>query len=80
MPNSYILSINRTLSGATIPSQSGQESNGNKWLFCVPQSFSITEATPLDCLVSYQDTRWGESYSSTEIWSLISTAPADWAS
>ena len=37
------------------PQPTGQ---GNEGVLCIPQSFSITEASPLDCLVSYQDIRW----------------------
>ena len=54
MSNHSIWPIDRTLSGATIPSQSGPGSNGNKEVLHVPQSSSITEASPSDCLVSYQ--------------------------
>ena len=41
------------LSGATIPGQSGPGSNGNEGLLFIPQSFSITGTSPIDCLVSY---------------------------
>ena len=51
--------IDRTLLGATTLSQSGAGSNGNKGIVCIPQSSSITGTSPSDCLVSYQDTRWG---------------------
>ena len=54
-----ILPIDRTLSGATIPSQSGPGSNGNEWVLRIPQSPSIRGTSPSDCLVSYQDTRLG---------------------
>ena len=50
---SSIWSIDGTLSGATFPSQSGPGSNGNEGILCIPQSSSITEASPSDCLVSY---------------------------
>ena len=43
--------IDRTLSDATTLGHSGPGS--------IPQNSSITEASPWDCLVSYQDTRWG---------------------
>ena len=44
-----------TLSGAIAP---GQSEPGNKGLLSISESSSITEAQPLDCLVSYfQDTR-----------------------
>ena len=53
MSKSSILPIDRTLSGAMTPGQSGPRSNGNEWVFHVPQSTNITEASPSDCLVSY---------------------------
>ena len=42
-----------TLSDATTLGQSGPESNGNEEVLGSPQSFSITETSPSDCLVSY---------------------------
>ena len=45
--------IDRTLSGATTPGQSGPGSDGNKGVLCIPQSSSITEASPSNCFVSY---------------------------
>ena len=55
-------------SGATTPDQSGPVSDGNKGLLRIPQSSSITEALPSDCLVSYPE-HWfeGKSYSFAEI-------------
>ena len=41
-----------TLSGATTLSQSGPGSNGNERALCIPQSSSITEASPSDYLMS----------------------------
>ena len=46
-----------TLSGATTAGQSGYESNGNERVLHIPQ-ISKAGASPSDCLVSYQDTRW----------------------
>ena len=67
-------------SGATTPGQSGPGSNGNEGVLRIPQSSSTAGTSPSDCLVSYQDTRWGEgSYPSAEKQSVYSTAPADWA-
>ena len=43
----------RTISGATTPDQSEPESDVNEREHRIPQSSSITEATLLDCLVSY---------------------------
>ena len=51
--------IDRTLSGATTPGQSGHGSDGNEGVLRIPLSSSITGASPSDCLASYQDTRWG---------------------
>ena len=41
------------LSGATIPGQSGPESDGNEGVLRIPQSSSITGTSPLDGLVLY---------------------------
>ena len=41
--------------------------------------FETIFCCPFDCLVSYQDTHWGWSYSSAEMQSVYSTAPADLA-
>ena len=64
------------LSGATTPGQSGPGSNGNKRVLHIPLSSSITGTSPLDCLMSYQDTRGGV-YPSAEVRSVYSTAPVD---
>ena len=50
---SSIYPINRTLSGATTPSQSGPGSDGNEEVFRIPQSSSITGTSASDCLVTY---------------------------
>ena len=34
-------------------------SDGSEAVLCIPQSSRITGTSPSDCLVSYQDTRWG---------------------
>ena len=66
---SSIWPIDRTLSGATSPGQSGPGSNGNEGVLCIPQSSSITRTSPSDCLMSYPGHTWeGEgSYSSAEM-------------
>ena len=51
--------INRTLSGATIQGLSRPGSDGSEGVLYILQSSSITEISPSDCLVSYQDTRRG---------------------
>ena len=53
MSNSSIWPIDRALSGATTLGQSGPGSDGNEGVLCIPQSSSITEASPSDCLASY---------------------------
>ena len=53
---SSIWPIERTLSGATTPSQSGPGSEGNEEVLCILQRSNITGASPSDFLVSYQDT------------------------
>ena len=70
---SFIWSIDRTLSGATTLGQIGSESNSNEGVLCIPQSSTITRASPSDCLMSYLGHSLGGGYSSTEMQS------ADWA-
>ena len=50
---SSIWPIDRALSGATIPGQSGPENNGNEGVLLIAQSSSITGTSPSDCLMSY---------------------------
>ena len=64
MLNSSIGPINRTLSGAVTPGQSGAGSDGNERVLYILQNSSITRASPSDCLVSYQGHRVGGSYPS----------------
>ena len=67
-----------TLSGNTSLGMSGPGSEGKERVLSVPQSSSITEASPLDCLVSYPEHLLGKSYPSTEIESVYYAALADW--
>ena len=53
MSNSSIWPIDRTLSGTATPGQNGPGSNGNEEVLHIPQSSSITRASPSGCLVSY---------------------------
>ena len=53
MSNSSILSINRTLSGATSQDESEPWSNDNEGVLHIPQSSNITGGSLSDCLVSY---------------------------
>ena len=41
------------VAGATTPDQRESESNDNEELCCIPQSPSITGASPSDCFASY---------------------------
>ena len=50
---SSVWPIDRILSGAATLGQSKPESNGNEGVLHIPQSYSITGASPSDCLVSY---------------------------
>ena len=66
-----------TLSSATSLGQSEPVSDDNKGVLHIPQSSSITEASPSDCLVSYPEHWLRESYPSAEMESVYSTAPTD---
>ena len=80
MSNSSIRPIDRALSSATTPGQSGPGGNGNEEVLLIPQISSITGSFSLDYLVSYpRHMLVGGFYSSAEIQSVYSTAPADWA-
>ena len=79
---SSIQPIDRKLSGTTTP---GPESNGNKRILYIPQSSSITGASPSDCLVSYPGHLYllgqaslEEFYFYEEMQCLNSTFPANW--
>ena len=76
MSNSSIWAIDRTLSGATTPGQSGPRSDANEKVLRIPQSSSITGASTSDCLVSYLGHKLG-TYPSAEMQSVYFTAPAD---
>ena len=77
MQFSSILPIDRTLSGATTPGQSGPGSEVNDGVLCIPQSSNITGTSPSDCFVSYPGHLLRRGYSSAEVQSVYSTAPAD---
>ena len=62
------------ISGATTPDQSG-----NEGVLCIPQSSSITGTSPSYCLVISRTLVRAGSYSSAEMQSMYSTAPANWA-
>ncbi len=73
--------MDRALSGATTPGQSGPGSDGNEGLLRISQSSSTAGTSPSDCLVSYPGLSCvcGGSYPSAEVQSVYSTDPADWA-
>ena len=71
----FYLIHSRTLSSATTLGQSGHGSNGNERIFHILQS-SNTEAIPSNDLMSYSE---HSSYSTAEMHSIYSTAPANWA-
>ena len=75
---SSIWPIDRTLSGAITPGQSGPGSDGNEGELHIPQSTSITGTSPSDFLVSYLEHSLEGSYPSAEKQSVYSTASADW--
>ena len=54
MQFSSIWPIDRILSGAIIPDQSGPGSEGNKGGLHISKNYSITGTSPSDCFVSYQ--------------------------
>ena len=79
MQFSSIWPIDRTLSGATTPGQSGSGSVGIEGVLHIPQSSSITGTSPTDCLVLYLGHSWGGgSYFSAEKKPVYCIAPDDW--
>ena len=66
MSNSSLWPLDRTLSGATTPSQSRPGSDGNEGILLIPRSFGITGASPSDCLVLYPEHSLGASYPSLQ--------------
>ena len=47
--------MDKTLSCATTPDQSGPRSDGKQGIGYIPQISSITIASPSDCLMSYPE-------------------------
>ena len=75
---SSIYPIDRTLLGATTPTQNGPGSDGNEGVLRIPQSFSITGTSPSDCLVSYSgQLLGGASYPFAEVQSVYYPVQAD---
>ena len=56
--HSSIWLIDRTLSATTTLDQSGPGSDVDEGVPCIPQTFSITGTSSLDCLVLHQVTCW----------------------
>ena len=59
---SSIRPIDRALSGATTPGQSGPGSDSNERVLRISQSSSITRTSPSDCLVSYPGHSFAEEW------------------
>ena len=59
--------------------QSGPRRDGNEWVLRIPQSSSITETSPSDCLVPSPGHSLWRSYLSAEMQSEYFVTPADWA-
>ena len=79
MQFSSIQPIDKALSGATIPSQSGPGSNDNERVLRILQSLCITETLPSDCLVSYSGHSLAGILFLCLVQSVYSTSPAKWA-
>ena len=79
MSNSFILLLDKPLSDATTPVQSGPGRDGNEKALCISQSSSFTGTLPSDCSGLYSGHSLGEPYLSAEMQLAYSTAPADWA-
>ena len=79
MSNSSIWYIDRSRLGATIPGQGRSGNDSNEGVLHIPQSSSITGASPSDCLISYPRHTFGDSYSSAEMQSGYPVASADCA-
>ena len=78
---SFIKPIDRALSSANTPGQSGPGSDSGEEVLCIFQSSIVTEILPSDCLVSYPGhlSVVVGSYPSAEVQSVYSTAAAKWA-
>ena len=72
--------MDKTLLGVTTPGQRGLGNDGNEDVIRIPESSSVTETSPSDCLMSYLVHSLAESYPSAEMQSVYSTAPAIFSS
>ena len=73
MSNSSTWLIDWTLSNTTSLVQSGPESDANEGVLHIPQSSSMTRASPSDYLMSYGEHSFGRRgpYSSAGDWAYI---------
>ena len=71
--------IDRTVLSAVTPGQSRSRIDSNEGVFHILQSSSITGDLLTNCLASYLEHSKGESNPSSEIQSVYSAAPANWA-
>ena len=71
--------IDRTLLGVTTLGQNESGSDGCKGVLRIPQIFSITEASPSDCLVSYAGHSLKDSYFPARVQSVYYATPVAWA-
>ena len=75
MSNSFIWPIDRALSQATSPGESGPRSDCNEGVLRISKSSCIAGASPSDCLVSYTGHSLGRSsYPSAGMQWVYSTA------
>ena len=65
-----IYPINRTLSGATIPGQSGPGSDDNEGVPRIPQTSKITGTAPSDRLMSHPEQKYCVKQVQTAYWTL----------
>ena len=65
--------MHRTLCGGTTLYQSGLGCDGNKGVLCIPQCFSITEASSFEYFGEYPEPSLGKSNFSLEIQPMYST-------
>ena len=79
MSNSSIRLIDRTLSNTSTLGQSGPGSDGKEGKLCIPIISCITAAYPFRLFNIISSNSLGGSYPFTEMQSVYSTSPGDWA-
>ena len=77
MSSYSIWPTDRTLSDVITLDQNEPGSDGDEEVLYISQRSNITGASPLDCLISYPGHLLGGCYSSAEMQSVYSSAPAD---